>query len=233
MCTRDIEIELAAQGHHCVIGIDEVGAGTLCGPVTICACYIPLNVDIPGIKDSKQLSPNRRELLFNKLTTNPDVKYDIVHIDNNEIDRINILQARLRGFYESFCQLQARLTSESTESTVADNSAVNSSITPIISMVLIDGNIKPPQFAQSPLSQVKTIVKGDCKVTCIGAASIIAKVTRDRMMIEYDKQYPGYELSKNMGYYSTAHIDALKRIGPSPIHRRTFRGVVQKGFEFL
>ena len=192
MCTRDIEIELTAQGYHCIVGIDEVGAGTLSGPVTICACFIPLHVDIPGIKDSKQLSPNRRNILFHKLTSHPDVKYAIVHIDNNEIDRINILQARFKGFYESFCKLQSSLTSQ-------------------ISIVLIDGDKTPPQFNQSQV-QVKTIIKGDCKVTCIGAASIIAKVTRDRMMIEYDNQYPGYGFAQNMGYYSVAHINALKKL---------------------
>ena len=204
MCSREEEEKLNSQGFNFIVGADEAGAGCLAGPVTICACYIPLHVNIPGINDSKKLSPKRREILFKLLTEHPDIKYAIVHIDNNTIDQINILQARFRGFHEAYLQLKAQLSE--------------------ISVFLIDGNQKPPQFNNESVI-VKTIVGGDSKVTCIGAASIIAKVTRDKMMVEYDRQFPGYNFIANKGYYQKAQIEAIQQLGACPIHRRTFRGV--------
>ena len=205
MCTREEERNQLSQGFQFIIGEDEAGAGCLAGPVTICACYIPIHVDIPGINDSKKLSPGRRETLFKLITEHPDVKYAIVHIENDVIDVINILQARLRGFHEAFKQLRAQL--------------------PKIDCVLIDGDKTPPQFRAEESIQVKTIIGGDSKVTCIGAASIIAKVTRDRMMVQYDAQFPGYGFAKNKGYYQKSQVEAIQQLGPCPIHRRTFRGV--------
>ena len=204
MCTREEEKKLIDEGYQFIVGADEAGAGCLAGPVTICACYMPLHVEIPGINDSKKLSPKRRELLFKMITEHPDVKYAIVHIDNETIDQINILQARFRGFHEAYLQLKTQL--------------------PNISTILIDGNQKPPQFTKESV-HVKTIVGGDSKVTCIGAASIIAKVTRDRMMVQYDEQYPGFNFGANKGYYQKEHISSIQKLGPSPIHRLTFRGV--------
>ena len=204
MCTREDENNQLSQGFKIIIGADEAGAGCLAGPVTICACHIPLHVDIPGINDSKKLSPKRRESLFKIITEHPDIKYAIVHIENDVIDSINILQARFRGFHEAYTKLKTQL--------------------PEIDCVLIDGDKIPPQFRAESVF-VKTIIGGDSKVTCIGAASIIAKVTRDRMMVQYDGQYPGYGFARNKGYWQQSQVDAIQQLGPCPIHRRTFRGV--------
>lgn len=207
MCTRDEEIKWMSQGFKCVIGADEAGCGCLAGPVTICACYIPPSVTIPGINDSKKISQKRREALYDILTKHPDIKYALVHIDSQTIDQINILQSRFKGFHDAYIQLKQ--------------------LVPEIDMILLDGNQCPPQFKQHGDIKVETIIGGDGKVTCIGAASIIAKVTRDRMMVEYDKEYPGYGLASHKGYYQKAHIEAIQKLGPTPIHRKTFRGVHQ------
>lgn len=206
MCSREEEKKWLDQGFRRVVGLDEAGAGCLAGPVTVCACYLPPHVDLPGINDSKKLSPRRREMLYDQLTRHPDVKYALVHIDAGIIDQINILQARFRGFYEAFQQLRAQV--------------------PDIDVVLLDGNQRPPQLAREAVT-VATIVGGDAKVMCIGAASILAKVTRDRLMVHYDQVYPGYGLAVHKGYYQPLHIEALQRLGPSPLHRLTYRGVVQ------
>ena len=203
MCTRDEETKLTSQGFKCIIGADECGTGTLAGPVTVCACYIPPSVQIPGINDSKKLSPKRREALYDALTQHPDVKYAIVHVGNDIIDQINILQSRFEGFYQAYLQLKKQV--------------------PDIDLVLLDGNQSPPQLAQE--MKVHTVVGGDGLCYCIGAASILAKVTRDRLMVEYDKQYPGYGLAGHKGYHTAQHVQSIQTLGATPIHRKTFKGV--------
>jgi ribonuclease HII len=217
MCSKEKEQQLEQQGCKIVIGIDEAGAGCLAGPVTVCACYIPLHVEIKGINDSKKLSEKKRNDLYQKLVNNPEVKYDIIHIDNNTIDTINILQARFLGMFQSYKKLQASMN--------------NNESPTIIDGILIDGNQIPPQFKdlkeeEKTKLQIETIIGGDAKCYCIAAASIIAKVSRDRLMCEYDELYPGYEFSKNKGYGTKKHFEDLKKLGPTSIHRKTFRGVL-------
>ncbi len=183
-------------GFTSVAGIDEAGRGPLAGPVTAAAVILPIGLLICGVDDSKKLTPDKREMLYDVIM-NQALSVGVGSIDPAEIDRINILQAtRL-----------AMLT------------AVNNlSIPP--DLLLIDGI----STIDSSICQ-KTIKKGDSLSLSIAAASIIAKVTRDRLMIEMDTTYPGYGFSGHKGYGSASHMDAIKRLGPSPIHRLTFRGV--------
>ena len=176
-------------------GIDEVGRGPLAGPVVTACVVLPKDCSILYINDSKKLSAAKREELYDTIMKEA-VSVGIGVVSEKRIDEINILQAT----YEAMRQAIA-------ESTVEPEILLNDAVT-------IPGvNIK-----QVP------IIKGDAKSISIGAASIIAKVTRDRMMVEYDKMYPMYHFASNKGYGSAEHIAALKEYGPCPIHRRSFIG---------
>ena len=178
-----------------ICGIDEAGRGPLAGPVVAGAVILPKDCGILYINDSKKLSPARREELY-EVIMEQAVAVGIGQIGPQRIDEINILQAT----YEAMRQAIGSL-----------------SVTPEI---LLNDAVTIPgvEIPQVP------IIKGDAKSISIGAASIIAKVTRDRLMIDYDRQYPGYGFAENKGYGSAAHIEALKRLGPTPIHRRSFIG---------
>jgi ribonuclease HII len=204
MCTREEEEKWALQGFKCIAGADEAGAGVLAGPVTVCACYVPSTVTIKGINDSKKLTPKRREALYEKIIKHPDIKYAIVHIGSDIVDEINILQARFEGFAQAYRNLKKQV--------------------PDIDLVLLDGNQIPPQLAEEKV-QVQAIVGGDALCYCIGMASVLAKVTRDRLMVEYDKQYPGYGLAAHKGYHTVQHVTSIQTLGATPIHRKTFKGV--------
>lgn len=188
----------------CFIGVDEAGRGPLAGPVVSASCYIPDHVSIEGIGDSKSISAENRELLFDQITTHPDIIYAVTIVDNLVIDEINILQATLRGMRESAIQVMHNLDGRSW-------------------MVLVDGN-------RDPLIGVETrlVVKGDTKVYSIAAASILAKVTRDRMMLQYDEEFPQYGFKQHKGYPTKSHIEAIKKFKPCPIHRMTFAPIRQK-----
>ena len=176
-------------------GIDEVGRGPLAGPVVTACVVLPKDCSILYINDSKKLSAAKRDELYDTIMKEA-VSVGIGVVSEKRIDEINILQAT----YEAMRQAIA-------ESTVEPEILLNDAVT-------IPGvNIK-----QVP------IIKGDAKSISIGAASIIAKVTRDRMMVEYDKMYPMYHFASNKGYGSAEHIAALKEYGPCPIHRRSFIG---------
>ena len=176
-----------------VCGIDEVGRGPFAGPVVACAVILPKDCNILYINDSKKLSEKRREELYD-IIIKEAVAYGIGIKDNNRIDEINILQATYEAMREAISNLK-----------VKPDVLLNDAVT-------IPGvNIK-----QVP------IIKGDAKSISIGAASIVAKVTRDRMMAEFDEKYPGYEFAKNKGYGTAAHIEGLKKYGPCEIHRRSF-----------
>ncbi|MBO4702377.1 MAG: ribonuclease HII [Lachnospiraceae bacterium] len=176
-----------------VCGIDEVGRGPFAGPVVACAVILPKDCNILYINDSKKLSEKRREELYD-IIIKEAVAYGIGIKDNNRIDEINILQATYEAMREAISNLK-----------VKPDVLLNDAVT-------IPGvNIK-----QVP------IIKGDAKSISIGAASIVAKVTRDRMMAEFDEKYPGYEFAKNKGYGTAAHIEGLKKFGPCEIHRRSF-----------
>ena len=179
-------------GNGIVIGVDEVGRGPLAGPLTVAAVALRADNPIWGINDSKQLSAQTREELASQIKEKA-LAWGIAHIPPEEIDSLG-MAASLRK-----AMLQA---------------IANTHVDP--DSVLIDGvplHIHPKETC---------IVKGDARVACIAAASIVAKVTRDRMMEEYDKVIPEYGFASNKGYGSAAHIEALKKYGPSPIHRRTF-----------
>lgn len=174
-------------------GIDEVGRGPLAGPVVAGAVILPADCEILYLNDSKKLSEKRRELLYDQIMEQA-VAVGLGVVGPDRIDEINILQAT----YEAMRMAIAAL-----------------SIEPAL---LLNDAVTIPQVA---IPQVP-IVKGDAKSVSIAAASIVAKVTRDRMMVEYEERFPGYGFSSNKGYGSAAHIAALKELGPCPIHRRTF-----------
>ncbi len=178
-----------------ICGIDEVGRGPLAGPVMTGAVILPKDCDLLYLNDSKKLSAEKREILAEKIKEKA-VAWAIGRVEPERIDEINILQAT----YEAMRQAIQKL-----------------SVKPDI--LLNDAVIIP----EVDIPQVK-IIKGDAKSASIAAASIIAKVARDHVMVEYDKEYPGYDFAGNKGYGSAAHVAALKEIGPCPIHRRSFIG---------
>ena len=181
------------RGFTAVCGIDEAGRGPLAGPVCAAAVLLPEGLVIDGLNDSKKLSEKKRELLFPVIEENA-LAFGIGFADEKEIDEINILQATFLAMRRAFNAMQRRCD-----------------------YVLVDGNRMPPMPVPG-----ETVVKGDAKSPSIAAASILAKVSRDRVMLEYAKQYPEYQFEKHKGYGTKAHVEALHAFGPSPIHRRTF-----------
>lgn len=187
------ETELYQKGKMYIAGIDEVGRGPLAGPVMTCAVILPKDCNVLGINDSKKLSANQRENICIQLKKIAiDMSISLVEAD--EIDRINILQSVYKSMKQSLNNL----------STKPD-------------IVLVDA-ISIPDIDIEQLS----IVKGDAKSISIAASSIIAKVTRDKLMNDYSKKYPQYGFDRNKGYGTKEHIDAIKKYGLCPIHRRTF-----------
>ncbi len=191
------ELLARGQGFHSPAGVDEAGRGPLAGPVVAAAVIFPPGYSRPGIRDSKKLSPLQRERLFPVITADA-VAFGVALATPDEIDALNILRASL----------------------LAMRRAVEALAVPA-DFLFIDGNQRVPGGVPQ-----ETVVGGDDRCVSIAAASIVAKVSRDRMMHEYDRIYPGYGLAGHKGYPTREHLDALRRLGPSPIHRRTFRGVV-------
>ncbi len=192
----EYENKYRANGFKFVCGIDEVGRGPLAGPVVAACVILPENCDILGINDSKKLSKKKREELFD-IINEKALSVGIGVVDNNVIDNINIVQATFMAMREAIS---------------------NSSLAP--DYILVDGNFTIP-YVKIPQT---SIIKGDGKSMSIGAASIIAKVTRDKMMVKYSKEYPHYGFESNVGYGSAKHIEAIKKYGLSPIHRKSFTG---------
>lgn len=190
--TRAFDAEYRSDG-LILAGMDEAGRGPLAGPV-VCACVVvSADCEIPYVNDSKKLSAKRRDMLFEEIMNKAD-SVGIGIADNNLIDDINILNATKRAMADAVNDL---------------------SIKPDI--ILVDALTIPEiQIHQ------EGIVKGDAKSFSIACASIIAKVTRDRMMMEYDKAYPGYNFTAHKGYGTKAHYEALRNLGPCEIHRKTF-----------
>jgi len=184
------------MGHQIVAGIDEAGRGPLAGPVVSAAVILPDGVDLPGVDDSKKLTPAKRNRLYNRLYSVASA-IGIGVVDSAEIDRINILQATLRSMAMAVANLQPR----------PDH-------------LLIDGIFT----IASELSQ-QAIKKGDSLSISIAAASIVAKVTRDRIMTQVDTLFPEFGFCRHKGYPTQTHRAAIIRHGCSPIHRRTFKGV--------
>ena len=191
----DYEFENAAlnEGFKTVCGIDEAGRGPLAGPVCAAAVILPLGLEIEGLNDSKKLSEKKREALYD-IITEKAVAYNIALVDEKTIDEINILQATFKAMR---------------------NAVEGLSVKPDIA--LIDGNQKPGLSIEQ-----RTIVKGDAKSMSVAAASILAKVTRDRLMIKLDEEYPEYQFAKHKGYGTKLHYECLEKYGVSPVHRRTF-----------
>lgn len=184
-------------------GVDEVGRGPLCGPVVTAAVILDPARPIEGLRDSKKLSAKRREALFTEISQKA-LAWCIAQAEVEEIDRLNILQATLVAMQRAVAGL---------------------SVTP--ELVLVDGNRCP----ELPMA-VEAVVGGDDRVPAIAAASILAKVSRDRQMQALDAQYPGYGLAGHKGYPTKAHLEALARLGPSAIHRRSFapvRALLEQG----
>lgn len=190
------EYEKYQAGFRFVVGIDEVGRGPLAGPVVAAAVGFPQGAVIPPVNDSKKLSEEKREALDEAIRKVPGVRIAIAEIPVEEIDRINILKAT---------HLAMKQAAEAI---------------PEADYLLVDGLPVPGLPKESC-----NIIKGDAKSASIAAASIVAKVYRDRLMVELDKQYPGYGLAENKGYGTAAHLQALKVLGVTPIHRRSFTPV--------
>jgi ribonuclease HII len=199
MPTLDHENALRASGFRVVAGIDEAGRGPLAGPVCVAAVILPDDFSHPMLNDSKQLSEAKRERLYEEITRDVRIAWHCVSIEPAEIDRINILQATWEGMRRAALGLQPRPDA-----------------------ALIDG--KPVK--RFPVHHV-ALVKGDSLSYSIAAASIIAKVTRDRLMIELGQQHPEYGFAIHKGYPTPAHLAALKAHGPCPHHRRSFAPVAQ------
>ena len=187
-----------ASGKKLVAGIDEAGRGPLAGAVYAACVVFEPGVVIPEINDSKKLSEKKREQLFDVICEQA-LYYSIVAVDEKVIDEINILEATFKAFGDSLRAL------------------------PVMpDMALIDGN-----RAKNIPTEYETIVKGDSHSQSIAAASILAKVSRDRYITEMDKLYPQYGFAKHKGYPTKDHYEAIEKYGPSPIHRLTFKGVVR------
>lgn len=182
-----------SDGYLAVCGCDEAGRGPLCGPVVAAAVILPTDTVIEGLDDSKKLTEKKREKLFD-IIKEKAIAYAIAEASPEEIDEINILNASMLAMRRAVEMLPVK----------AD-------------FALIDGNC-----SRGFNIPTETVVKGDSKSYSIAAASILAKVTRDRQCAELDREYPMYGIAKHKGYPTKEHMDAVRRFGPAPIHRRTF-----------
>ena len=188
-----LESDLHAQGYGTLCGVDEAGAGPLAGRVYAAAVILPQGWDHPNLNDSKRVTPRRRDLLYEAITQEA-LAWSVAWAEPEEIDAINILQARMLAMERAIQGL---------------------SIPP--DLALIDGN-----RSQGITTPNQTVVKGDSKSASIAAASILAKVCRDRHMVEMDRQYPQYGFAQHKGYPTKLHYERLRQYGPCPIHRKTF-----------
>lgn len=203
MVDYQYEHQAAEQGYQAVCGVDEAGRGPLAGPVYAAAVILPDGLEIPGLNDSKKLTEKKREALFDEICEKA-VAYGIGCASEQEIDEINILQATY----------------------LAMKRAVEALPVPA-QYALIDGNRMPPLDIPG-----ETVVKGDAKSASIAAASILAKVSRDRVMKLMDEVYPQYQFAKHKGYGTKVHTEMLRTYGPCPIHRKTFlTKILGKGHE--
>lgn len=195
-----IEKGLRKEGLQIIVGVDEVGRGPLAGPVVTAAVALPSDFYVPEINDSKKLSEKKREELA-PLIKEQAIAYSIGQVNNEVIDEINILEATKIAMKGCIMDLQRKLQKMGKD----------------IDILLIDA----VRLENIDIRQMN-IIKGDAKSVSIAAASILAKVTRDRMMIEYAKEYPGYAFESNKGYGTKAHYEGLNAQGLTPIHRKSF-----------
>lgn len=208
----DLRLERVLWRHGWqVIGVDEAGRGPLAGPVVAAACILPPGAELPGVDDSKRMTEKQREAAFGEIQATA-LGWGIGVVDAARIDEINILQATFEAMASAV--EAARAMAAARLGYVAE------------AALLVDGKRPLPQWP----GWQRPVVGGDRKSLSIAAASILAKVTRDRMMVEYDALYPEYGFARNKGYGSKEHWDALERYGPCPLHRRTFIGHRQLRF---
>ena len=193
MLEYTLEQSLNEQGYTYVCGVDEAGRGPLCGPVVAAACILPTGLYIEGLNDSKKLTPKKRKLIFNQIIENA-IDYCIAEASVEEINELNILEADMLAMRRAVDGLKIK----------AD-------------YALIDGNVS--RGFEIP---TMTVIKGDATSPSIAAASILAKVTRDELCEQMDKDYPQYGIAKHKGYGTKQHMYALREFGPSPIHRKKF-----------
>ena len=198
-CSLEHENALRARGFSLVAGIDEAGRGPLAGPVVAAAIVLPCDYHHDVLRDSKQLSPIQRERLYDELIARTDVHWAVAVIKHCEVDRLNILRATHKAMRAATAQLAA----------APDH-------------VLIDG-LPVRQF---PVEQT-ALIGGDTLSFSIAAASVIAKVTRDRLMLDFDREFPEYGFAQHKGYGTALHLERLRQHGPCPIHRRSFLPVQQ------
>lgn len=189
----ELENRLYDQGYQRICGVDEAGAGPLAGPVYAAAVILPRGLTLPYLNDSKKVTPRRREILFDQIREQA-VAYAIAWADEKEIDAINILNARMLAMDRAIKMLN-----------------------PAADFALIDGNRNHGIELQNEM-----VVHGDARSASIAAASILAKVSRDRFMVELAEQYPQYAFEKHKGYPTKLHYQRLRQYGPSPVHRKTF-----------
>ena len=197
------ELSLAEEGFQRIAGIDEAGRGPLAGPVSVAAVVLPEDYSHSVLNDSKQLSKRQREDLYEEITSDERIDWASALVEAPEIDEINILKATWAGMRRAFLKLD-----------------------PAADIALIDG--KPIKGFPT---EHRALVKGDSLSLSIAAASIIAKVERDRLMMEYAEKYPEYGFERHKGYGTKAHREALREHGPCPIHRRSFAPVSQMEFD--
>ncbi|KAK3280839.1 hypothetical protein CYMTET_11342 [Cymbomonas tetramitiformis] len=194
--TFEKERKLWQAGKPRVAGVDEAGRGPLAGPVVAAACIIPDGVHINGIDDSKKLTHSQREEIYEELISNPRVECGVRIIGPRKIDDVNILQATMLGMEQAVEALESAPD-----------------------FVLVDGPRLPAKFSKE---SAEAIVKGDAKCVSIAAASVLAKVTRDRIMLDMHEKWPQYGFADHKGYGTATHMAAVKRCGPCEIHRWTF-----------
>lgn len=193
------EAKARLQGYQRIAGVDEAGRGPLAGPVVAAACILPDDLHLPGINDSKKLTAADRERLYDRIKNDPSILSAVGVVDALIIDQVNILQATLQAMVIAITQLSQKPD-----------------------YVLVDGNKVPP--LEMPC---EAIVQGDNLSQSIMAAAILAKVTRDKMMVEHHKTWPAYGFAENKGYPTAKHRETLERIGPCPIHRKTYEPVTK------
>ncbi|MDE7243766.1 MAG: ribonuclease HII [Oscillospiraceae bacterium] len=191
------EERATAQGFHYICGCDEAGAGPLAGPLYAAAVILPPGVSLPGLKDSKQVTPKRREILFEQIK-DAALDWKVASVPPEEIDKINILNARIKAMQEAIDLLY-----------------------PAADYALVDGNRNHGSL-YALTARHELVVRGDCSSMSIAAASIVAKVARDHYMIEMAEKYPQYHFEQHKGYGTKLHYAMLEEHGPSPIHRKSF-----------
>jgi ribonuclease HII len=185
------------RGYRYIAGVDEAGRGPLAGPVVAAACILPEDVNLPGINDSKKLTSQQRERLYRQIEENPAILKSVAVVEAIIIDQVNILQATLLAMVAAIGKLSQKPD-----------------------YVLVDGNRLPPLEMSA-----EAIIQGDTLSESIMAAAILAKVTRDRMMVEYDQIWPEYGFADHKGYPTPNHLEILKKLGPCSIHRKSYEPV--------